>query len=631
MLEDRLVPSTVVFFPGGIFGGPPAQPAATTTTVSSSANPSGFFQVVTFTATITGQSFFSGTPTGTVQFAIDGMNTGSPVNVGTTNGVTTATYSTVSLFIGTHTVTASYSGDSNFAASSGSLTQTVNLRYPTFTTITSSQSTSNVGQMVTFTATVTELSPNGAAPTGTVQFVIDGSKAGSPVKLTTTTGVSTATYNTSSLSPGPHIVEAVYLGDSNFTDSVGSLLSLQQVQAANTNMTLTSSSNPSAPGQPVTFTATISLPATVTAIPSGIVEFVIDGIPVSTASLTPAGSSLFTASYTTSSLAVGTHTVTANYSGDLTFPAASATLAGGQMVGTGIPLPGGGGGSGGNVIVSLTPGTDALNITGYNDNDSITLSQGGSGTLQISGNNTLINGSASPVSYPLSSIRGINISLLNGNDSLTLGNFSIPGTLSILTGSGSDAISVGAFTAGTIQISVAGPGASTVAVNNTTAGTINVAAGDNATLLLSGVNNTGPVVLTAGNNAAVSVNGLTTSGDLDITAADHPQAITVQGSSANNLNIVQTGTSGSPTFNLENDTISSDLELTAGGGNNSVVLSHLNVAGRMFVTLGSGTNTVDADHVTALFGTLDGGPGGNNTYVDGGGNSGFSVFDFIGH
>ena len=37
--------------------------------------------------------------------------------------------------------------------------------------------------------------------------------------------------------------------------------------------------------------------------------------------------------------------------------------------------------------------------------------------------------------------------------------------------------------------------------------------------------------------------------------------------------------------------------------------------------VGAGNNTVKADHVTAFFGIVDGGTGGNNKYVDGGGNA----------
>jgi hypothetical protein len=94
---------------------------------------------------------------------------------------------------------------------------------------------------------------------------------------------------------------------------------------------------------------------------------------------------------------------------------------------------------------------------------------------------------------------------------------------------------------------------------------------------------------------------------------------------------LQTGSTGNPYFDLENDTISNTLTLAAGGGNNTVVLSHVNVGVTLLVVLGSGKNMVRADHVTALFGYIDGGVGGDNTYVDGGGNTAYVVYHFLGH
>jgi CSLREA domain-containing protein len=88
--------------------------AATTTTVTSSANPSDLTQSVTFTATVTS----TGTPTGFVQFKIDGTNFGSLVALN--GGV--ATISTASLAVGSYSISADYSGDSNFTPSSGTLT-----------------------------------------------------------------------------------------------------------------------------------------------------------------------------------------------------------------------------------------------------------------------------------------------------------------------------------------------------------------------------------------------------------------------------------------------------------------------------------------------------------------------------
>src|SRR5207245_1740404 len=76
---------------------------------------------VTFTATINVTAPGTSTPTGAVQFQINGSNTGGPVRVSTSGGVTTASFSTLSLAVGTHTVTANYSGDSQLTSSSGAL------------------------------------------------------------------------------------------------------------------------------------------------------------------------------------------------------------------------------------------------------------------------------------------------------------------------------------------------------------------------------------------------------------------------------------------------------------------------------------------------------------------------------
>jgi hypothetical protein len=98
-------------------------PAATSTAVASSANPSVFGQAVSFTATVTSGA---GTPTGSVQFNVDGSPFGAPVAL---NGSGVATSGAASaLTVGSHTVTANYLGTANFATSSGTLAggQTVN-------------------------------------------------------------------------------------------------------------------------------------------------------------------------------------------------------------------------------------------------------------------------------------------------------------------------------------------------------------------------------------------------------------------------------------------------------------------------------------------------------------------------
>ncbi len=84
----------------------------TRSSVTVSASPKSVIagQSVTFTATVTGNS-----PTGTVQFQINGVNFGSPVQL--VNGVATLTTTQLTV-VGTDTITAIYSGDANNAGSS---------------------------------------------------------------------------------------------------------------------------------------------------------------------------------------------------------------------------------------------------------------------------------------------------------------------------------------------------------------------------------------------------------------------------------------------------------------------------------------------------------------------------------
>ena len=99
-----------------------ATTAATTTTITSTPNPSALGQTVTFTATVSTDPT-SGTPTGSVQFIIDGANFGSAVALGA-GGSASITDSALS--VGTHTITATYSGDATHGGStSDPLTQTV--------------------------------------------------------------------------------------------------------------------------------------------------------------------------------------------------------------------------------------------------------------------------------------------------------------------------------------------------------------------------------------------------------------------------------------------------------------------------------------------------------------------------
>lgn len=116
-------------------------------------------------------------------------------------------------------------------------TQTIGLsgtatKADTSATVSSSENPSGVGDTVTFTATVTNISGNNAAPTGEVQFIVDGVNSGSPVPLTVgSNGVSTAELPLSNLAQGSRTIAANYTNsDGNFNGSSGTLNGPQSVR-----------------------------------------------------------------------------------------------------------------------------------------------------------------------------------------------------------------------------------------------------------------------------------------------------------------------------------------------------------------------------------------------------------------
>ena len=146
----------------------------TTTAVGSSANPSLFGQSLTFTATVTSGSGGSGVPTGTVTFK-DGptVRGTAPLAAGT------ASLATATLSVGTHSITAVYAGDSDFASSTSTLlTQTVNPASADLSIIkTDGQTTAIPGSTVVYTIVVSNTGPSpvsGATVTDAVPADLTG-------------------------------------------------------------------------------------------------------------------------------------------------------------------------------------------------------------------------------------------------------------------------------------------------------------------------------------------------------------------------------------------------------------------------------------------------------------------------
>ena len=217
------------------------------TTLTSSLNPSAAGQQVTFTAVVA-TSGLAATPTGTVTFTIDGVSE-TPISVQPVDGIDKATFAISTLAAGSHTIEATYNGDTAFSPSTApvALIQTVD-RLTTTTSLASSANPSNVGQPDTFIATVAPGATTGM-PTGTVTFSIDGNHE-LPVSLQLVNGSDQAVFTISSLTAGSHTITATYNGDPTFAPSTA-LAPLTKTVVPSAPAPLTETVVPSADAAPV--------------------------------------------------------------------------------------------------------------------------------------------------------------------------------------------------------------------------------------------------------------------------------------------------------------------------------------------------------------------------------------------
>jgi hypothetical protein len=328
--------------------------------LSSSANPSTYTQSITFTATLPAGK------TGNVTFLDGSTNIGTGAISGTTATLTTST-----LLVGSHTITAKFASDT-----SNALVQVVNKATPTVTVSTSGSSV--FGQTVTITSSV----PVG--PTGTITVTSGGATLGSGT-ITSSNGTVTLSINT--LPVGSDSITATYSGDANYNSAIGT--ATQTVGKANSTSALTSSANPSLPGSPVTFTDTI-LPGDAT----GTVTFTSGSTTLGTSTVSGGIATL-----TNSTLPLGSDLVTATYSGDGSYNSSVATVT--QTVAKTTPTvtvstPGSSTfGQSVTITASVPPGpTGTITIT----SGGVTL---GSGTITSSNGTVTITTTTLPVGSDL--------------------------------------------------------------------------------------------------------------------------------------------------------------------------------------------------------------------------------------
>jgi hypothetical protein len=178
--------------------------ATTATALTVVPNPSSWLQSVTFTATVTGND---AVPTGTVQFFAGGILIGAgPLNL---NGVATLNYA--SLAIGTYTITATYAGDSNDAASTSPPVSLAVGKIPTTTDLGSSTTSGPNSQTILVATMVGNVGP---VPTGTVTFTNALTTLGTATL--DSTGMASLPLN---LAAGNYVIEAVYSGNATHLGS----------------------------------------------------------------------------------------------------------------------------------------------------------------------------------------------------------------------------------------------------------------------------------------------------------------------------------------------------------------------------------------------------------------------------
>jgi hypothetical protein len=224
--------------------------------------------------------------------------------------VPTAGYSfmTSSLSSGSHTLTATYSGDIAYANSTASCTETVN-KLPTTTQLSLNPipSASNSFQLV---AKIAPATATALSPSGTVDFTVDGAYAGTGA-VDPATGI--ASYNDAGVTGGNHIFGCSYGGDANFAGSVCPSDSAKTAPAPDT-LTLISSVNPAAAGSSITFTANLSTNNKPAA--GEVVVFTLSANGVTQAQGFATTDANGNAVYRSAGLAPGSYTVSALFAGD---------------------------------------------------------------------------------------------------------------------------------------------------------------------------------------------------------------------------------------------------------------------------------------------------------------------------
>jgi hypothetical protein len=263
------------------------------------------------TATV---SSAAGTPTGIVTFLDGSVVLGMvPINAAGEGALM------VSLGIGNHALTAVFGANSGFAASTSAIiTDTVN-QAATATVLSGPANPTFVGQIVSFTASVTAVAPGAGVPTGTITL-LDGSVV---LGTAAVDAFGRSTFAASLATAGGHAITAIYSGDGNFAASFHAI-ALQVIAPpalAPTTTAVLASAKVVDKGQTVRFKAAVRA-SSGAGTPTGVVSFLTGDVVVARVRLNAAGRASFKRRFT----ANGRFVIRAVYSGDSTFAASEQSI-----------------------------------------------------------------------------------------------------------------------------------------------------------------------------------------------------------------------------------------------------------------------------------------------------------------
>jgi len=348
MVRRRIVAGWIRSFAPGLLllaaaGAQPAanqaQPSASATalpmlTLASAPPIAGYGQPVAFVAT----ALLGGSAaTGSIVFFDTFQGATSALAEVALDARGTASLTAFTLAVGVHSIVACYdnSGGSNPPAScptgdvTSPLPQTV--LESTATTLQSSQNPSALGSGVTFIATVAVSDGGGATPDGSVTFSNGENTLCASMALSG--GIATCAALPAQLIAGNNFITATYSGDAG-KQILGSSSSLQQDMQSSSSVSVSSQPNPSTFGAAVNFTVTITTSGP--AAPTGSVEILDGGQKIGMIALPGSANQ---ASFSTTALAVGSHSITAVYNGDVNYAASPPSSAEIQVVQAVQPPP----------------------------------------------------------------------------------------------------------------------------------------------------------------------------------------------------------------------------------------------------------------------------------------------------